>query len=161
MAWHTLDVQHIILLAMTKPDTGEVLYDLPSPYVPHACGLLHLPRFIAKIRKHLINELPPSYQRNFKRGFDGFLCLHLGVDPEDIVEAVRTSRDNVELDAKLKGILPEDLQVYKWNRELIQKGTRGMGKEKLEEVKAAMGIPDREDLHSFADMIEFDEDRID
>ena len=100
MAWHTLDVQHIILLAMTKPDTGEVLYDLPSPYVPHACGLLHLPRFIAKIRKHLINELPPSYQRNFKRGFDGFLCLHLGVDPEDIVEAVRTSRDNVEHDAK-------------------------------------------------------------
>lgn len=161
MAWHTLDVQHIILLAMTKPDTGEVLYDLPSPYVPHACGLLHLPRFIAKIRKHLINELPSSYQRNFKRGFDGFLCLHLGVDPEDIVEAVRTSRDNVELDVKLKELLPEDLQIYKWNRELIQKGTRGMGKEKLEEVRTAMGIPDRDDLHSFADMIEFDEDRID
>ncbi len=36
-----------------------------------------------------------------------------------------------------------------------------MGKEKLEEIKTTMGIPDRDDLHSFADMIEFDEDRID
>jgi len=149
------------LIEMIKPDTGEVLYDLPSPYVPHACGLLHLPRFIAKIRKYLKNSLPKSYERNFKRGFDGFLCLHLGVDPKDIVEAVRTSRDDVELDVKLKAIFPKNIQVYKWNRELTQKGTRGMGKEKLEEIKTTMGIPDRDDLHSFADMIEFDEDRID
>ena len=78
-----------------------------------------------------------------------------------MIEVVRASRDDDELDAKLKEILPEELLVHKWNRELIQKGTRGMGKEKLEEVKAEMGIPDRDDLHSFADMIEFDEDRID
>ena len=113
------------------------------------------------MRKYLKNSLPKSYERNFKRGFDGFLCLHLGVDPKDIVEAVRTSRDDVELDVKLKEIFPKNIQVYKWNRELTQKGTRGMGKEKLEEIKTTMGIPDRDDLHSFADMIEFDEDRID
>ena len=65
--------------------TGEICYDLPSPYLPHrATGLLHLPRFLAKIRKHLTGELPKSYQRNFCKGFDRFLCLHLGVEPEAV-----------------------------------------------------------------------------
>ncbi|MEY3911662.1 MAG: hypothetical protein RLY37_1130, partial [Verrucomicrobiota bacterium] len=44
--------------------TGEICYDLPSAYIPHpATGLLHLPRFLGKIRKHLKGELPKSYQR--------------------------------------------------------------------------------------------------
>ena len=71
--------------------TGAILRDLPSPYEAHSCGLLHLPRFLAKIRKHLADELPRSYQRNFTKGFDGFLCLHLGVDPQDIINVVRDS----------------------------------------------------------------------
>ncbi len=51
--------------------TGEICYDLPSSYIPHpATGLLHLPRFLGKIRKHLKGELPKSYQRNFCKGFD-------------------------------------------------------------------------------------------
>ena len=48
--------------------TGVTLLDLPSPYEAHACGLLHLPRFIAKIKKHLSGNLPKSYQRNFTKG---------------------------------------------------------------------------------------------
>ncbi len=40
-------------------------------------------------------------------------------------------------------------------------GTRSMGKEKLEETKRDMGIAGRSDLQNFADIIEFDEDRID
>ena len=72
--------------------TGETLLDLPSPYqADQPTGLLHFPRFIAKIRKHLAGELPKSYQRNFTKGFDGFLCLHLGVEPEDVIECVKNS----------------------------------------------------------------------
>ena len=49
--------------------TGEICYDLPSSYIPHpGTGLLHLPRFLAKARKHLKGELPKSYQRNFCKG---------------------------------------------------------------------------------------------
>ena len=40
--------------------TGAILRDLPSAYIPHSCGLLHLPRFLAKIRKHLADELPKA-----------------------------------------------------------------------------------------------------
>lgn len=140
--------------------TGEILPDLPSPYVPHACGLLHLPRFLAKAEKHLAGELPESYRRNFRKGFDGFLCLHLGVDPDEVVEIVRTSSSGEERDRRLLGRFPGDLKVHVWNRKLVQMGMSEMGRERLREVKESMGLGDRDDLLSFADMIEVDEGRI-
>ncbi len=144
----------------TRPDTGEVLTDLPSPYIPHACGLLHLPRFLAKIRKHLDGKLPKSYQRNFTKGFDGFLCLHLGVDPQEVISAVRESESDQERDRRLMALFPEDLSVAKWNRELILKGMSDTGKEALDAAKKRMEISHRKDLHNFCDMIDFDEGRI-
>ncbi|MBN12153.1 MAG: DUF5069 domain-containing protein [Opitutaceae bacterium] len=143
-----------------RPDTGEIHYDLPSPYVPHACGLLHLPRFIAKAKRHVKDELGKSYQRNYKKGFDRFICLHLGIDPETVEEIVRESSSDEEIDNRLAEIFPSDLRVEKWNRELVQKGMSEMGREALSSAKRKMGIEDRTDLISFADMIEFDEERI-
>ena len=143
-----------------RPDTGEIHYDLPSPYVPHACGLLHLPRFIAKAKRHVKDELGKSYQRNYKKGFDRFICLHLGIDPETVEEIVRESSSDEEIDNRLAEIFPSDLRVEKWNRELVQKGMSEMGREALTSAKRKMGIDDRTDLISFADMIEFDEGRI-
>ena len=146
-----------------KPvSNGEVCRDLPSPYIPHrATGLLHLPRFIAKIRKHLKGELPASYQRNFCRGFDRFLCLHLGVDPGQVVEAVRTcGDDDVKLDAMLLEMFPGDCRVAKWNRELVQKGMSKMGQEALLQAKASLQAEGRDDILSFADILDLDEGRI-
>ena len=140
--------------------TGAILSDLPSPYQSHPLGLLHLPRFIAKIRKHLKGELPPSYQRNFTKGFDGFLCLHLGVEPEDIIECVRSTSTDKELNAKLGELLPENLSAHVWNRKVVQMGMSDMALEKLEEIKSDLGAENRVDLRSFADVIEFDEGRL-
>lgn len=143
-----------------RPDTGEIHYHLPSPYIPHACGLLHLPRFIAKAKRAVKGELGKSYQRNYKRGFDRFLCLHLRIEPDAIEEIVRISADDAEIDRRLFEILPDDLRIAKWNREIVQKGMSVMGREALESAKDKMNISDRKDLVSFADMIEFDEERI-
>jgi len=142
--------------------TGAICRDLPSPYLPHAgTGLLHLPRFIAKIRKHLAGELPKSYQRNFCRGFDRFLCLHLGIEPQEVIEAVRVSGDDEnKLEVKLQALLPENPRAHVWNRELVQKGMSEMGREALDKVKRIMDVQQRDDLRSFADMIDFDEGRI-
>lgn len=142
--------------------TGEICRDLPSPYIPHkATGLLHLPRFIAKIRKDLEGRLPASYQRNYCRGFDRFLCLHLGIDPSTVIACVREAGDDeAELERLLLAAFPVDCQVAKWNRELVQKGMSVMGREALEAAKAKMGAGERADLLSFADMIDFDEGRI-
>lgn len=140
--------------------TGVTLLDLPSPYTAHELGLLHLPRFIAKIRKHLTTGLPKSYQRNFTKGFDGFLCLHLGVEPQQVIEAVKESADDTELTLKLKALFPEDLKTHVWNRKVVQMGLSEMGQARLQEVKAEMGVADRADLLTFADMIDYDEERI-
>ena len=143
--------------------TGEICLDLPSPYIPHAAtGLLHLPRFLAKIRKHLAGTLPKSYQRNFCKGFDRFLCMHLGIDPQAVVELVKIhGNDNAALDQALLKLFPQDLRVAKWNRELVQKGMSEMGREALLQSLTKMGCPERAcDIISFADMIDFDEQKI-
>ena len=150
---------------MTNTDlgpTGEICFDLPSPYEPHPCGLLHLPRFIAKARKHLAGELPKSYQKNFCRGFDRFLCMHLGIDPKDVVEAVLQAGDDEDLlDELLDQLFPEDLQVVKWNREVVHKGQTEAGRDFLAESLTNMGTPEMiGKVDSVMDMIDFDEGRI-
>ena len=142
--------------------TGEICFDLPSPYEPHPCGLLHLPRFIAKIRKHLAGELPKSYQKNFCRGFDRFLCMHLGIDPKDVVVAVEEAEeDEIKLDQLLGEILPEDLKVVEWNREVTHKGQTEAGREFLAESLTNMGTPGMiGKIECVMDMIDFDEGRI-
>lgn len=140
--------------------TGETLLDLPSPYLAHENGLLHLPRFIAKIKKHIAGELPKSYQRNFSKGFDGFLCLHLGLDPEQVIKIVRDAKSDEEINIKLQEILPQDLKASVWNRKMVQFGSSDLAKDKLIEVKKNLNAVDRDDLISFADIIDFDEEKI-
>ena len=150
---------------MTDTDlgpTGEICFDLPSPYEPHPCGLLHLPRFIAKCRKHLAGELPKSYQKNFCRGFDRFLCIHLGIEPKQALSAVEASvADGAALDRLLAGLFPEDIRVADWNREIARKGRTPAGREFLAESLANMGTPEMIGVvDSVMDMIDFDEGRI-
>jgi hypothetical protein len=143
--------------------TGEVLTCLPSPYLPHrATGLLFLPRFIRKcqyVREH--GALPASYAKNFKRGLDRFLCLHLGIDPDAVEKIVRQSADAEEIDRRLAALFPPDVRAAKWNRELVQKGLTPSGQEFLREALTAMGCADRVgEIRTVPDLIDFDEGRI-
>lgn len=140
--------------------TGVTLLDLPSPYEAHACGLLHLPRFIAKIKKHLSGDLPKSYQRNFTKGFDGFLCLHLGIEPQQVIDCVQKATSEHSLNEVLKTLFPANLRAHEWNRRVVQIGMSDMALEKLTEIKEDLGAVDRDDLRSFADVIDFDEQKI-
>ncbi len=144
--------------------SGEVLTTLPSAYQPHAAtGLLHLPRFIAKcqyVKEH--GALPASYAKNFKRGMDRFLCLHLGVDPNDVEAIVRSSSTSEEIDDRLRALFPADVRAAQWNRNYVQKGMTPSGREFLKEALTNMGCADRVDqILSVVDLIEFDEGRID
>src|SRR5471030_1668540 len=116
--------------------TGEVLTTLPSPYLPHAStGLLYLPRFIAKckyVKAH--GALPASYAKNFKRGIDRFLCMHLGIEPASVEKLVLEAGDEAEIESCLARLLPADPRAAKWNRELVQKGMTPAGREFLGEA---------------------------
>jgi len=156
---------------LSKPipgSSGEILTSLPSPYVPHAAtGLLHLPRFLAKCR--YVQErgaLPASYAKNYKRGMDKFLCLHLGIEPaavETIVhECLAAGLDDAERDRRLLALFPNDLRVAKWNREYVQKGMTAAGRDFLKTALTNMGCADRtEQIICVADLMDFDEGRID
>ena len=155
---------------LSKPipgSSGEILTSLPSPYVPHAAtGLLHLPRFLAKcryVKEHGV--LPASYAKNYKRGMDKFLCLHLGIEPaavETIVhEGLAAGLDDAERDRRLLALFPADLRVAKWNREYVQKGMTASGRDFLKTALTNMGCADRtEQITSVADLMDFDEGRI-
>ncbi|MDP2137439.1 MAG: DUF5069 domain-containing protein [Candidatus Didemnitutus sp.] len=155
---------------LSKPipgSSGDVLTGLPSAYCPHAgTGLLHLPRFLAKCR--YVKErgaLPASYAKNYKRGMDRFLCLHLGIDPGDVEkivhEGIEAGRDDGEIDRRLRALFPADLRVAQWNRNYVQKGMTPSGREFLREALTNMGCADRVDqIVSVVDLIEFDEGRI-
>ena len=143
--------------------SGDVLTSLPSAYLPHAAtGLLHLPRFIAKckyVKQH--GALPASYAKNYTRGMDRFLCLHLGVDPAAVEKIVHESATDEEIDTRLKALFPADVRAAKWNREYVQKGMTPSGREFLKEALTNMGCPDRtEQIISVTDLMEFDEGRI-
>lgn len=143
--------------------TGDVLTCLPSPYLPHpATGLLYLPRFLAKCAYvKACGALPPSYAKNYKRGLDRFLCMHLGIDPAEVERIVFESQTDEESEARLKVLLPADVRAAKWNRELVQKGMTTAGREFLREALANMGCADRaEQIISVPDLIDFDEGRI-
>lgn len=143
--------------------TGEVLTCLPSPYLAHpGTGLLYLPRFLAKCRYVKTHgALPASYARNYKRGLDRFLCLHLGIDPSAVEQIVHTSADDEEVERRLRALLPADVRAAKWNRDLVQKGMTPAGREFLKEALTAMGCADRvDDIKSVPDLIDFDEGRI-
>jgi hypothetical protein len=144
--------------------SGEVLTDLPSPYVPHpATGLLHLPRFIAKCRYVKAHgALPPSYAKNYKRGCDRFLCQHLGIEPAAVEKIVLDSTSDEELEARLKQLLPADVRAARWNRRYVQMGMTVAGREFLKEALTNMGCADRaDDIKSVPDLIDFDEGRLD
>ena len=143
--------------------TGEVLTCLPSPYLPHpATGLLYLPRFLAKCRytkEH--GALPKSYAKNYKRGLDRFLSMHLGIDPGAVEKIVHESASETEVEEKLRALLPADVRAAKWNRELVQKGMSEEGRKFLAEALTAMGCADRiGQIVSVPDLIDFDEGRI-
>lgn len=147
--------------------TGAVLTCLPSAYEPHpATGLLHLPRLLAKCRYvYAHGALPPSYAKNYLRGMDRFLCLHLGVEPAAIERLVHdclaAGVDDAERDRRLRALLPAELRVAQWNRAYVQKGQTPSGREFLIEALTAMGCADRADtIVSVVDLIEFDEGRI-
>jgi hypothetical protein len=121
---------------------------------------MHLPRFLKKIRHHLDGTLPASYQKNFTKGFDGLLCLHLGLEPGEIIEIVEGSSDEADVYKKLRLCVPEDVKANEWNRMITQMGLKGERRQQLEEMKARMGLSHRTDILTFADLIEYEEGRI-
>ena len=93
---------------------------------------------------------------------DRFLSAHLGIDPKEVLAAVKKAgSDDAELDRLLNELFPEELNAPDWNREVVHKGKTEMGREFLAESLTNMGQPEKiGEIDSVIDMIDFDEGRI-
>lgn len=133
---------------------------LPSPYIPHRCGLMHLPRMLEKIRRHWAGTLSADYAKTLGRGFDDLLCQHVGVPIETFLYVVRDSGGEQDLDARLLRLFPVDVQAFAWNRKLVQRGLVGYSRERLDARKAELHLTHRDDIVTMCDLLEVAEERL-
>lgn len=124
-------------------------------------GMMWFPRMLDKIRRHARGELTPDYHQNIGRGMDersaGFLrveysalrdrVLQGGSDEEILGWCYEQSRPLNEID------------LLVWNSFISKIGWNDHASQRLEEVKAELGIAERADIVTFADLIELDEKR--
>ncbi len=134
---------------------------LPSPYLPHPCGLMHLPRVLEKIRRHWAGSLSLDYTKTLGRGFDDLLCQHLTIPFLNVMEAVREHPELRELDAALLRMFPSDLRAHEWNRKLVQRGLTGFSRERLDIRKDELNLTHRDDIITMCDLLEVAEGRLD
>ena len=73
---------------------------------------------------------------------------------------MKTSKSDHEINIKLDSLFSGDLKASTWNRKVVQMGMSDLAREKLNEVKKNLNAKDRDDLLSFADIIDFDEEKI-
>lgn len=126
-------------------------------------GWIHLPRFVDKIRLHLAGKLPPDYQENFTKGFDGSWLKAAGVTADQMIDAVKkTITDGEVADWVRQNIKKTDAEKAAFNNFVLNRGTENDPelRARLQMRKEQAGLAHRDDIRTFVDFIDADEKRI-
>lgn len=141
---------------------------MSNPIYPRSCretmdGWLHLPRYIDKIRLHLAGKLPPDYQPNLGKGFDGMWLKAAGLTHEQFVAVVQHTvtdgevcdwvHHNVKKSAAEKAAHAQD-QLSR------PKADDPAALERFRTRLKESGLEHRTDLKTFVDYIDADEKRL-
>jgi hypothetical protein len=124
-------------------------------------GLYHFGRMLDKIRLHAAGQLPEDYHANLGSGFDGRVLVFLHVNYEDVKKQVLAGLND---EAVLQwcftyGRQPTAVELEVWNAYVVKFGWKDTYSQRLAIRKAAAGWADREDIQTFFDLNEVDEDR--
>ena len=124
-------------------------------------GWAHLARFIDKVRLHQAGKLPEDYQANFCKGFDGYWLEGSGVNKDSFFEVVRKSKTDSEIEQWVKvNIRKTSAEVDACNRKILNRGNNDDVAQRFQEMKIKAGFAGRDDVRSFADLIDADEGRL-
>jgi len=126
-------------------------------------GWSYLPRFVDKIRLHLAGKLPPDYQPNFCKGFDGAWLEAAGVKAEEMIEVVRRSITDGEVCDWVSKNVKKPESVKAAHREKLLHHPRkddAEGQARLKMRKEQASISHRDDIQTFVDYIDADEKRL-
>ena len=129
-------------------------------------GWVYLPRFLDKIRLHLAGKLHADYQANFAhKGFDARWLAAAGLKAEDFIAVVQgTVTDGEVCDwvaANVRKTPADKLAFSQW---LLTHGTEpgpdgDALRERLKLRKEQSGLTHRDDIRTFVDYIDADEQR--
>ena len=124
-------------------------------------GLHFLARTLDKIRLHARGELHEDHLQFIGKGFDGRLCGFMRIDYEALKTRVLAGGTDEEIFAwcQQTGRGLNELDVFIWNGFAAKRGWRDDGTPTLEKHKAGSGLAHRDDLVTFFDYYEVDEDR--
>jgi hypothetical protein len=137
-------------------------FPLRSPRV-RTGGIVVFARILDKIRLNAEGKLPDGYHLGIVEGnrtFDDRLCKLLGVDFDAL--SARTleggSDDEILAWCFSHGVKQNDEQIEVWNAFLTKRGWRDSGSAGLERGKAAAGFADRDDILTYFDLMDAEED---
>ncbi len=127
------------------------------------CGWMHLPRFVDKVRLHLAGKLPPDYQPNLGKGFDGNWLTAAGVEFDSFVEVVKESITDGEVaDWVLQHVKKTDAEKRAHSEQMLDYPAADdvAGQARLRLRKGQGGFAERADILTFVDFIDADEKRL-
>jgi gluconokinase len=125
---------------------------------------MYFPRMLDKIRLQARGELHEDYHKNFgaPRTADSACCNFLRVHHRDLRERVKQGGTDEEILEWCfeKGRRPNESDILVWNAFVSKLGWRDFVTPTLEREKRNRGIADRADIVTIADLIDFDEGRL-
>ena len=125
-------------------------------------GWHYLPRYIDKIRLHLVGKLHDDYKENLGKGFDEKWLVAAGVTHEQFLQIVKNSTTDGEVcDWVHKNVkrTPEQKAAH-WADVLSRPlANDAAAVARLQKRKKDSGLAQRDDLNNFIDYIEADEKR--
>jgi hypothetical protein len=126
-------------------------------------GWVYLPRYIDKIRLHLAGKLHTDYQDNFGRGFDAKWLAAAGVEHPQMIAVVAASvTDGQVCDWVRKNVRRSDAEKAAHRSAVLNypDPSDPPMQERLRLRKEQSGLAHRDDIRTFVDYIDADEDRL-
>lgn len=127
------------------------------------CGWMHLPRFVDKVRLNLAGRLHTDYQTNFGKGFDAMWLEAAGVKFDEFVKVVKDSITDGEVaDWVLHNVKKTEAEKRAHAERMLNSPAAEdvAAQARLRLRKEQAGIAPRDDVQTFIDVIDADEDRI-
>jgi gluconokinase len=125
-------------------------------------GLVHFGRMLDKIRLHATGKLPADYHAGLGKGFDGYCCQFLCIEYSNLVARVATggTGDDILAWCYAHGHKPGEFDIAMFNDYLSKRGWRDAASTRFLERKTEAGLANRDDVQTFFDLIDVDEERL-
>jgi gluconokinase len=136
---------------------------VPGLRSPHdkVSGLVYFGRMLDKIRLRQGGALPADFHANLGEGFDKACVQFLGVPYAEIVAHVESGASDEEALAwcRARGRQFTEYDAQVWNEFMRKRGWNDVASERLVQRKAESGFSDRNEIQTFFDYIDADEER--